>query len=1068
MRSVKDILHSGTKVTSLFTVMGSALALSASLLVPCQIAQAATTSGTGVGESEQHTPEHKVGTPGYGDMVPANLRVPANSPAALAGAIADSAGMVPHVCAGKKLLHHSHVDAAYATKIGGNLAMTVVDGSYVVPDSSTVCVRLAPDARVSDGKEVSRYQIPTNPAYSFLGKAGDIVWNAPQEQIDNWRPVWAGVGAFDTEHELAQPTGIRLNEIRISIAADNGPGNVHVWRTEGGGAVKRGLDSTEPNKVLRIEQGFHGHWNWTFTKAGVYNVGLKAAYTPTQAPNTEVTSPEARITWLVGSDEEVGLPQGTTTGVNPIKIPTGTKAPATNAGNTAGKTPDTEPQKNNGSDVAKDADKLTPELAEKQMLDIVRNPRWLPTPQKPDALAMKGEFATVEQNGKQIQKTQLTISASDGSVFKNDPVFLVPDSRRENTDDGVRWVLGAKDPNGSLTLDTTAMEIDKLDQPVILSKAVFEGPKNGRYILGSVENGQFTQLFDTATDPVRTLFNKSGRLELAHIFTQPGFYHVKMDLEAYAKAGNKSYSGRDFYFAVGDVTIYQLQRMICERDTPGQCADIKLPQEPSSEKPDAGNSGTATGGENLEGENAQGGKAPKGAATQDLANLHIIRHGHIDQAAAFDGKDLRVFANDGSDPANVIARQSGTFAFAVPEKTKRTIPADAPGYEEYAKAYPEGVWVLPESQEDGVPWVGFSTEKVDYRLLSSDGVTVKLRNFSGPGRMFTGNFGLQDGFVKKLDSQDEKSFISYPYPTHDHEAMYFTKPGIYTADLVYVLHLSDGTQREAVLAVTFLVGDDAIHQAEVASKAASQDTGSSKSDKPGKSGKDQASSVDHNADSTVLASTGKKLSIDALVAKLNRISHSGRTPSDPVVGRKGSPSSSAAQAQTAKFAQTTQNHQKAGKAQQKSASAKAKSMFVQQKNNLLPVTSAFAGSVNDAGAANVAASANGAAGNRSTSGKSGASNGADGSSTARDASPSSQETVSPDASPESSFSASDDKATGDVQPADSVNANAPDSHDGGGQNSASYWPYLIVALCVLCAVGGFAGGIFANKLQRRQ
>ena len=60
--------------------------------------------------------------------------------------------------------------------------------------------------------------VPSGGLFDFIGKPGDIVWRAPQEQIDNWRPVWAGIGAFDTAHEVAQPEGILLDEVKLSIA----------------------------------------------------------------------------------------------------------------------------------------------------------------------------------------------------------------------------------------------------------------------------------------------------------------------------------------------------------------------------------------------------------------------------------------------------------------------------------------------------------------------------------------------------------------------------------------------------------------------------------------------------------------------------------------------------------------------------------------------------------------------------------------------------------------------------------------------------------------------------------
>ena len=219
-------------------------------------------------------PEHLPGEAGYGDLVPADLTVPAGSPGADPEATPGPDGRVPHVCAGRKLLHHAHVDAAYVTRVDEIFTVTVVDGRKVVKDPNSVCVRLAPDARVSDSQEVSRMVVPSGGLFDFIGKPGDIVWRAPQEQIDNWRPVWAGIGAFDTAHEVAQPEGILLDEVKLSIANSSGPGAVEVWRTIGTNSLSRGLSSDPSLAPLSLQAGSHGHWNWTFSKAGVYRLHL--------------------------------------------------------------------------------------------------------------------------------------------------------------------------------------------------------------------------------------------------------------------------------------------------------------------------------------------------------------------------------------------------------------------------------------------------------------------------------------------------------------------------------------------------------------------------------------------------------------------------------------------------------------------------------------------------------------------------------------------------------------------------------------------------------------------------
>lgn len=65
-------------------------------------------------------------------------------------------------------------------------------------------VRLGPDAD-KEGREVSRIKLPDSDALSFLGRPGDIVWNAPAQFYDGWVPAWAQAGCPRTWHVTPWP-----------------------------------------------------------------------------------------------------------------------------------------------------------------------------------------------------------------------------------------------------------------------------------------------------------------------------------------------------------------------------------------------------------------------------------------------------------------------------------------------------------------------------------------------------------------------------------------------------------------------------------------------------------------------------------------------------------------------------------------------------------------------------------------------------------------------------------------------------------------------------------------------
>lgn len=786
-------------------------------------------------------PEHLPGEAGYGDLVPADLTVPAGSPGADPEATPGPDGRVPHVCAGRKLLHHAHVDAAYVTRVNETFTVTVVDGRKVVKDPNSVCVRLAPDARATDSQEVSRMVVPSGGLFDFIGKPGDIVWRAPQEQIDNWRPVWAGIGAFDTAHEVAQPEGILLDEVKLSIANSSGPGAVEVWRTVGTNSLTRGLSSDPSLAPLSLQAGSHGHWNWTFSKAGVYRLDMVASYTSTLSQRA-VNSLPSTITWLVGSDDEVGLPEGTTTSLTPI----GTTAEQVKekmiaSGELSTEETPTEPEP-----------PFTQAEARKQIEALFGSAAKAPaSPSSPSHYVYKGSFTDDVRAGVPIKRVTLEVSAN-GKPVPGEPILEIPDSLKQTTADGDRWVLPASGEHGSLGFDFTGMPADLRSEPAVYSVDTFDGPKGGRYIAGTVTDGAMNVTLDTTRDPNRGFTVDAAAVPLAHVFTKPGVYTVGFNIETRDKDGNFSYKSRSAHFVVGDAAISALRAITAENNGEAPSPSPN-PADPGADAPPSG------------------GAQPGNPSTPDPANpstpsrpgdsaIHIITEGHMDQAMSLKDGKAEVFVDDTADPRHPVHRASGTFAYAVPDSTHAKIPAGAKGYSELAAAAPEGVWSLPETQLEGIPWVGFSTQRVDYSQLSSKGVEVAMRNFTGPGRLVTGISSLFEGFTPRLDSTKPDMILRYLFGSHDHQAFYFTKPGRYSTDFVYTAHLADGSTIEKTLHAIFLVGDEAIK------RGAEPDPAPAPNPEP-----------------------GAPLPIDKLVAKLNAESHQNWTNPNTGTHRPGQP-----------------------------------------------------------------------------------------------------------------------------------------------------------------------------------
>lgn len=953
--------------------------------------------------------EHKPGQPGAGDLLPADLAVPAGSPAADPAAAPGADGRVAHACAGRKILHHSHVDAAYATRIKGELAMTVIDGQHVLDDPASVCIRLAPDARGSDGREVSRMVIPSQPKglFDFLGKPGDIVWNAPQELVDNWRPVWAGIGAFDVNHENSLPEGVLLDEISIQITGASGPGRVEVWRTVGSDSLSRGLSSDPALAPLKLRIGSHGHWNWSFTQAGVYRLTMVASYQPKDGGERVVSRPTT-VTWLVGSDAEVGLPEGTTTSLTPISLsaeqvrdqPSASGAPS--AGGTTGAS--------DPAPAAPAADTTAVDEARAQINTLFRHPRFIPAPPSaPQNYVYAASMADAQRDGKTIKAVELTVTR-DGAPTSDAPILEVPDSLRQKTEIGEAWVLPASGPNGCLGYDFTKMPAELRSQPIVFDVAVFNGPKEGRYIAGTIADGKMTTLHDTVTRAARKNHtNDPKALPLAHVFTKPGVYKVEYSISADDVAKNHSYASRVAYFVVGDAAIGALKEIDAEKkqptpapDAPSQSGETSGSKEPLS--PSAPAEGETTGG-----------------AADPASPLHLISEGHMDQALALKDGKAQAFVLDTVDPRKPVIRESGTFAYAVPDSTHAMIPSNAKGYKELRAAAPKGVWSLPETQIEGIPWVGFSTERVDYSALGPSGVTVRLANFTGPGRLITGNTSLFDGFVTRLDSLKPDTAISYLFGSHDHQAFYFTAPGRYATDFVYTAHLKDGTSVEKTLRAVFLVGDAAI------AKNAAGGTAPA----PG------------SAAGSPSSSRGKLLPIDELVASLNaaaRAESSGgaSTPASPAA-------STGAQAASSSIPLPTSAHPLLGTASPQGGTAV-------QTGGASPAPAS-----SGAPASSAASAPSGASGSSTVSGTlvSASGSGEDGAASAG-------ETAEEGAAEGLSFEEGTDEGSSRVRalskPDSPVSALLNPERGSAASSSSAWWSWMLVGIGIsaLIGVGGWA------------
>ncbi|MDG4820504.1 choice-of-anchor M domain-containing protein [Asanoa sp. WMMD1127] len=187
-----------------------------------------------------------------------SIRVLVASSTLAAAVVAATAA--PAQAGGLIVIDHGHVDVVGVAVEDGNLHLHVHDES-VEPDverePEDVRFRVLPAAATS---------VPTDPAYAFLGAAGDPVWILPQTQDPDL--IWAGLGTEEIDAGV-----LRADTVNVTFAV-LGPGDVAVYTENAFGLPADILVDTGDGQpdTFALPTGDHLHANWAFEEPGTYRI----------------------------------------------------------------------------------------------------------------------------------------------------------------------------------------------------------------------------------------------------------------------------------------------------------------------------------------------------------------------------------------------------------------------------------------------------------------------------------------------------------------------------------------------------------------------------------------------------------------------------------------------------------------------------------------------------------------------------------------------------------------------------------------------------------------------------
>ena len=197
------------------------------------------------------------------------------------------------------------------------------------------------------------------------------------------------------------------------------------------------------------------------------------------------------------------------------------------------------------------------------------------------------------------------------------------------------------------------------------------------------------------------------------------------------------------------------------------------------------------------------------AAHEEWSNeASEISVGHVDLGPRLiDGQwraGLRHDAESGAvwrDPNQTVLRVSDAAVMTAPDSADYPFLADVAG---------KPVYVVPQTQNPSVVWLGWNTQDPAVTATIDRGLTMRVGPVSGPGRAW---LFLQSGtFGKPLllaDSGAAPGDVWIDSGTHVHANWAFSAPGTYTATVTFLGTTTAGEAVRASTTLRFAVGDAA-------------------------------------------------------------------------------------------------------------------------------------------------------------------------------------------------------------------------------------------------------------------
>lgn len=194
-------------------------------------------------------------------------------------------------------------------------------------------------------------------------------------------------------------------------------------------------------------------------------------------------------------------------------------------------------------------------------------------------------------------------------------------------------------------------------------------------------------------------------------------------------------------------------------------------------------------------------RAPAGTSTDFRAG-----HGDIGPLVV-DDAGVDVFVRDDS-VVPPVWRDLSDVVFVVGDNARQALP-DGDEFA-FTGAQPnQEVWVVPQVEQVGVPWLGWSTQSPGFVAVVDRGITMTYVGHQGPGEftLFVQNGGFEQPQVLWTSQEQRQQDLWVDVNTHTHANWVFTEPGVHQVAVRITAVLQVGGTVDVTKVLTFAVGD---------------------------------------------------------------------------------------------------------------------------------------------------------------------------------------------------------------------------------------------------------------------